>query len=274
MNRAAVTGRLASPETLHHLSGGTMDDAQLLDFLINSLDDATRDDGFGWSNQIVRVEEVGDKGFELGLLPLEDHPASYLLGFTAPASWRVLGIAGCAWAGPLAEPGEQQVRPSAHPDAIRVRMIALTARSGARAGRLRPSSGEVSDTGPAGGLLDDCLSRAFGLPTPPPPAPPHELMAIRWLEDVLAGSAAALPESLPSRCGWEAVRRRLIGGEWNDDYRLTPDDAAWMDDGMLARWVLGEHAPLPRLLAQLDTVVGATAARWARAEVTRVLKAA
>lgn len=250
-----------------------MDDTQFLPRLVDCLD-RSRDDGFGWSNELVRVENVDDEGFDLGMLDLDDHPVCFLRGFTAPPSWRVIGIVGCAWAGPMAAPGERQVRPSAHPDAVRIRMTTLTARSGARAGRIRRSTGEVTDVDGGEGLIPDCLSRAMGLATPPAPVPAQHFLAVRWLEEVLAGAPADLPETLPPGAGWDVIQRRLIAGEWRDDYGLTSDEVTWMDTGMLARWVLADHPPLEALLRQLDATLGPVAARWARAEVTRLLRAA
>ncbi len=247
-------------------------DSKLLQYVLDTLNG----DG-GWRvgslNQLVRVDHLGGDSLELGLLDLDDHPATYLLGFTAPPSWRVLGVVCTGFAGPMAAPGEEQVRPSAHPDAIRVRVVSLMARSGAQIGRLHRSDGTTSDTGEGQGLVPDLLSRALGLPTPPPPVPPKHLVALRWLEAVLGGVADDLPEPLPRDAGWDFFRRRLVDGDpmWNYDYHLWPEDAEWMDDGMLARWLLGEHPPLPKLLDELDRGIGPQAAHWARAEVARFL---
>lgn len=116
------------------LPGESMDhDSKLLQYVLDTLNG----DG-GWRvgslNQLVRVDHLGGDSLELGLLDLDDHPATYLLGFTAPPSWRVLGVVCTGFAGPMAAPGEEQVRPSAHPDAIRVRVVSLMARSGAQIG--------------------------------------------------------------------------------------------------------------------------------------------
>lgn len=248
-----------------------MDDNLLLARLLDCVDAATRHSDFGWSNRLVRLEDVAAESFELGVLDLDDHPAAYLLGFTAPPSWRVLGVVSHAWAGPLAPPGERQVRPSSHPDAFRVRVTALASRSGARASRLRRPDGTVEDMSDGEGLVPDLLSRALGLSTPPPPVPPQHLLAVRWLERLCAGVVDDLPEPIPPQAGWQLLQRRLAADDssWNDDYRLTPEDAAWMDTGMLARWTLSEHPPLPVLLRELDEVIGPEAAAWARAEVAR-----
>src|SRR4029450_67903 len=63
---------------------------------------------------------------------------------------------------------------------------------------------------------------------------------------------------------WPALRQRAIEGEWVVE-GLEPDGAAWMDDGMFARWLLGTFPAVEDLAAELDLLLPERVARMVRA---------
>jgi hypothetical protein len=166
------------------------------------------------------------------------------------------------------------------PGRRRVRAVSLVARDGAEAARLVLDDDPPIDPGACGeGLIPDCLRRALGLPTAPPAIAVAELWATRWLGEIVAAGeagcrrvgwaeAAALhpvaevlapgrtithddlipaASALQTTVGWADVRARVAAGHWSAP-DLSPDVAAWMDDGMFSRWVLGGSPPLEELL--------------------------
>jgi hypothetical protein len=80
----------------------------------------------------------------------------------------------------------------------------------------------------------------------------------RRIADVDAGLAAELPDNLPAfgnafrrAWPWSELRARHQAGV-DAGFDLEPEHAAWMDDGMFARWVLGLHPPIDELLDIVD----------------------
>lgn len=252
-----------------------MNDNELLPRLVDILDEATLEDGFGFGNRLVRVEipEGDTDAFDLGFRDIEEHPTRALLGFTAPPSWRVLGLIGGAWAGPLADPGELQTRPSAHPDGARVRMIILQARTGVSASRLRWPDGRIIES-PGEGMIEDCLRRAVGLGTAPPAAAASEFVAVQWVEGVLGRESKRVRRGPPPApvAGWEEIRHLLAQGTRPATYGLTSDEVEWMDAGILSRWLLGAHKPLGVLLRDVDNRFTPAIARRVRSTVSVLLE--
>src|SRR5207248_10475214 len=107
------------------------------------------------------------------------------------------------------------------------------------------------------------LRRALGIPTPPPERPFTEWVA-RMLFRLAIGDGGD-----GRRVGWtqlqpELERYEAVGGEgsWDLLRRLaakghelrvdvSTDVAAWMDDGMFARWVLGDQPSYEYLLEEV-----------------------
>lgn len=146
-------------------------------------------------------------GPDVGILPLDGlAPAEVLLGSVAPANWAVLGVATQGWALPLDRPGSR----------VRAEVVVLVARDGQVASRVRYGDHAVDEL-PACGVTLDCLKRAFGLPT----APPGE-----------------------TTVDWARLRELVIGGG-RPALGLTPEEAAWLDDGAFSRWVMGQRRPSP-----------------------------
>lgn len=175
----------------------------------------------------------------------------------------------------------------------RIAIACLVARDGSTAWRMRLPDGAEADHPPSEGRLLDCLRRCFGLPTRPPPATPAVLQAVAWLAAVLdAGhrSSRLLSWSEVSRLHPVATLvagdaradcsdllpalTRVAGAAWSwGDLRreiqdfdalgelVDPELAAWMDDGMFARWVLAALPSADELLASVRPLLVPSAAR-------------
>ncbi len=211
-----------------------------------------------------------------------------LVGFSAPRSCTALGVVAGGWAMVTGGPGGQAapvegpdgaLRAAHPPPRERIRTAVLMARDGTVAGRLRWPSGRVSDDAPESGRVFDCLRRALGLATAPPAVGTEVLFASMWLAAISgatgrAGSpptwaeamalhpvAQLIGDRLPGPDGWlvDAARafavacpwsevRRLIGeGGW-EEHDVPSAAAAWMDDGMVSRWLLDGRATLSEQL--------------------------
>jgi hypothetical protein len=240
------------------------------------------------------TEADGDEpAFAFGFRTLDEgqHPLDVLVGFRAPAAWVGLGVICFGWASPVADDDLDAARhtitgrrPSQHPERRRVRVTTLVDRDGEERATATLEDGTVVDE-PGTGTVTDALRRALGVPTAPPPVGTAELFAAVWLADLAAGrrartwAEAALrhpsmrlladrfprpqPEELIG-CGrslhrtmtWERLRQRAADGRVDLDVPgIDASVAAWMDDGMFARWVLGTVPPLPRLLADVAAVL-------------------
>lgn len=140
-------------------------------------------------------------GPDVGILPLDGAaPADVLLGAEAPAEWAVLGVATTGWARRLGRRGGR----------VRAEVVVLVARDGRVVGRVRQGDQVITEP-PASGVTLDCLQRALGLPTPPP---------------------------AEAGVDWAGLRRRAAAGDL-PALGLTPEEAAWFDDGSFSRWVTG-----------------------------------
>lgn len=221
-----------------------LDDA-FLDDLADSVSRALADNGDG---VLVHVS-CSDTGVDVGFLPLEGRaPADLLVGTVAPPHWAVLGTAvpGRAWS--LDRPGE---------GATRVEAVVLVARDGRVVSRVRQGDRVLTEP-PGSGVTLDCLQRAFGLPTAPPEVPPTHLLASMWLQHVVRGGGVG--ELQPVDWDWGELRQIAVKGGW-PERGVTPEDAAWFDDGAFARWVLSSVPPVPFLVAQAKRVLRPSDAR-------------
>jgi hypothetical protein len=256
-----------------------------LDRLVTLLDAACRDDGWHQPHRLVFVEPDPDDpdavGFGFRVLGAGEHPLDHLLGFVAPPAWSALGLICFGWASPPSDDGGG--RPSEHPERRRVRVVSLLDRSGDERATATLDDGTVVDE-PGSGTVSDALRRCLGLATPAPPVASGELFAARWLQAIAASdrrltwSEAALlhpamqlraatgfrpqPEelvhtgrSLARTLSWGELRLRAAAGQVDDGVSVPPDLAAWMDDGMFARWVLAGLPPFPPLLRRCARVL-------------------
>ena len=221
-------------------------------------------------------------GVPVALLDLGfDDPLGSLVGLHAPPDADAVGIATGGWALPphLAEADldrGRMIRPSSHPEGMRVRTLVVLDRRGIGASRLRIACGAPLDTGLPDGFATDVLRRTLSLPTPPPGVPVDELLAVTWLHDIAVhghrlGRRLAWEEAVSLRiCGvasWEDARWAASAGCW-PELRLSTTEALWMDDGIFARWCLGRYRSVPDLVLEVRRFLRASAFRQLRAVVT------
>jgi hypothetical protein len=270
------------------------DERARLDAIVDLLDRSSDDGEFGFQSTLIRIVDQGDAGsLEFAVHDLGGWKATdALLGFTAPPDWCALGSVSGGWAAPADDEAE---RPSAHPEAVRARTIVLVARSGLVVARTTTADGRRVDEIPIGPGID-ALHRALGLPTPPPEHTVGELLTGLWLESIVhtghdehregrrmswaqvarlhpalwllkQGGHRTRPEDLV-RCAnaltnvldWTEVRRQCSERAWLAGL-VEPADAAWMDEGMLSRWLVLAHlAPVGVAVRRARSVLRADVA--------------
>jgi hypothetical protein len=224
----------------------------------------------------------------------EDVRLDRLIGLVAPTACTVVGVIAPGWARPLPVANGEGTRQ-------RIRTVVLVDRERQVAGRIRWQAGGVVDEAPDSGRILDCLYRALGLETDPPGVGTDVLFASIWLSAVIEQSRtsdspltwtevealhpvvqilaeASLPDrrgwlveaarALAAACPWAEIRRLISAGDWEED-SISPPAAAWMDDGMVCRWLLGGRPGLADLADQavvpLPPLVAARVRRTLRA---------
>jgi hypothetical protein len=227
---------------------------------------------------LLHVAAPGADGFDLGVKPLDGlHPTHALLGTTAPPDWHAVGLATHGWAYHVAERGDPARRRH------RVHVVTLLSRSREHAHRTRADDQDLDDVlageAPSGEQVD-LLHRVLGLPTEPPPCDASTYWSIEWLSalvgaeqpvETLADAIALHPVTHLLRRGtgitdadlvdvltafhrvltW-ARMRELASLDRFTLPDLAPEDAAWLDDGSFARFVLNRCPPLHLLRSRLD----------------------
>jgi hypothetical protein len=253
---------------------------------------------------ILRVTGPPDAP-DLAWFPLDDvHPLHYLLRLVAPSHWQALGVSCSGAAHRLDDAG----RARRLPDDPAVRVSLVVHRRGTTAGLLADGRrvGPLPDD-PQGMVADACR-RALGLPTAPPPGTTAELWTLCWLDRVvetavgaggharrlrwpevaalhpaapIAAASRADPPSVPDApalaAATAALARRWTWGSLRADpatidlpwLDLSPGLAAWMDDGMWARWLYSGLPPLTDLTATVTELLGTPVAE----AITRVVEA-
>jgi hypothetical protein len=205
-----------------------------------------------------------------------------LVGFDAPADWHAMAVVvqGRAWA---LDQGSADPRP--------VRLTHVADRTGTVASVVRHAGEEPVPQGErAEGRLVDVCRRSLGLATSPPPPDSTALWALQWLDGIvtrvargermrgLAAAALAHPaielvaEHEPRmvdeavgrlvRLGqlmgrqrpWSRLHQAAADGTWAVE-DLSPEGAAWMDEGMFARWVLADFPSFDDYLAELRDLI-------------------
>jgi hypothetical protein len=232
----------------------------------------------------------GDR-FDLDATVLDpDEPITSLIGFTCPEPWLAFGVLTPGRARPL----DADDHLPGHRRGQEVHVGLIVSRTGEQVTLLRrgEAPAELTPGPPAEGRLPDACRRCLGLATAPPPGPATALRTLLWLEAVLAeclaepgrlrwdeavrlhphvshllgldpGFASELPERFTELVSivdgrtdaseWGELRRQVISGA-HSDLGVSAAGAAWMDDGMFSREVLGCFPPIAGLLTELEPV--------------------
>ena len=250
------------------------------------LDDAL---GAEAGHAAAHLSRTEDDEIEIGVLPIPAalHPFSVLAGTCAPAEWELFGVRARGRARALDGDGAEG-RPAAE-----CTTTYLVGRSGEEVAVLREGGRTSVIHQPAEGTIPDLCRLVLGLPTPPPPAPSHELFTLAWLDRVheiatahpavclSAATVAALhpagtkvtdgarfaglTEAHAAAWPWSRLRAEphhlaLPGGD------LEVEVTSWMDDGAYARWALGAYPRLEQLRSDvLEVLVGGALDLVARA---------
>jgi hypothetical protein len=224
--------------------------------LLQSFDEGLGDD-FSHPAMLLSLE-ADDDGVTVSTRQLApgQHPLDELLGLVAPDEWDAIGTICHGWASRYLSQ-----RPSRAPDRFRVRSFHVVGRDGVEVGAFRADGGRFSFEEATVGTVPDALRRCLNLPTPSPESSPAELAAADWL-DALADDATAEP---PMPAGtWEELRWQVIA-RTRIVPNLTPTLAAWMDEGMFARWMAGTYPRTADQLAAVRRVVNGRVYRRVRA---------
>ncbi|MBN2622126.1 MAG: hypothetical protein JXA83_02100 [Acidimicrobiales bacterium] len=249
----------------------------------------------GADGAILRLSDLVALPEAFTWFPLEgSHPLDLLLGFRAPPHWRALGVSCDGRTHRLDASGRYDDTAT---DSDDVTVTILVGRDGAAAGLLRRGGQVTPQPGRPQGAVADACRRALGVTTAPPPSSTLGLWTLSWLDRIvdvatradgaarlrswaavaelhaatgldghgavatsapvaLAASAATLAEAWP----WARLRAEPAVVDVPGP-QPSPALAAWMDDGMWARWLLSRlprlddlvaavHALLPPVLAE------------------------
>ena len=236
-----------------------MIDTEYLEGLVRLVDAKAEERGWNEGHLLVNVLSIDAEGCDVGFKDIDGHPLNSLLGFTAPAEWLALGVCAEGWAASIGAG-----RPSKAKGRMRMRTTMLVTRDGAVASGMRLAGAEFElMPGEGEGTIPDGLKRAMGVPTAPPEVP-FEGWVARMLLMLIIGDEPRGHRRVP----WCQLRPSLDNykaiaaeGSW-EKFRgfaakreglvadLTPEDAAWMDEGMFSRWVIGGLPSYEHLLEE------------------------
>src|SRR3954454_12065609 len=231
-----------------------------LETLVTAVDTTAEERGWNEGHFLVNIVGADEEGADIGFKDIEGHPLDSLMGFTAPAEWLALGVCAEGWAASL----DAGCRPSKAKGRMRMRSTTLVTCHGAVASGMRLAGEEFKLMHEEGyGTILDGLKRAMGVPTAPPEVP-FEGWVARMLLALIIGDAprdhrrvrwCQLRPSLEKYKGladegtWETFRA-IAAKRKNVVADLTPEDAAWMDEGMFYRWVIGGMPSYEHLLEE------------------------
>lgn len=226
-----------TPITLEHLEN-----------LVVVIDDAVEKRGWNQGHLLLKIDNTDAQGFDFGTKEIDGHPLNTLLGFTAPSEWAAIGVCAEGWAASM----DSGARPSQSKGRMRIRNTTLVSRDGLVASGMRLAGQELEQMGEGVGTILDALKRAVGMPTASPEVP-FEGWVARMLLTLVIGDQPRghrrVPwsqlrpslekyNSLAADGSWEALRG-VAAKHTGIVAELTPDEAAWMDEGMFSRWVIG-----------------------------------
>lgn len=248
----------------------------------------------GVDGAVLRVGGLAPAGPDLAWFPLDGaHPLDVLLGFAAPAHWSALGVS-CTGRGQVLAGGDGPAAgPPARPVAEPVRITVLLHRTGAATGLVRRGERTTALADPPAGTVADACRRALGLPTAPPPPSTLGWWTLVWLDRVVeravggpgtapaswaevarlhpaaspAGPHPCPPDGVPDPAGLAAAAAALAEAWPWHRLRAEPEVAdvpgqpvpaalaAWMDDGMWARWLLARLPTRADLLGAVQALL-------------------
>lgn len=275
-----------------------------LDALLESIREAVPEDAAPLWLRVDRVDDdlaVALRPDEEGVLGWMAPPECCAIGMVAGGwarGYRPRG-AGPSTAAPARPSGAS--RP-AEPTG-RIRIALLVDREGRMVSHTKLADGSVIDDPPAYGRVVDTLRRCLALPTEPPLVGSEELLSVLWVARVVDAArrspgrlrwaqVASLHPAMSTleasgekvgaehvetamRAGarawpWERLRLQAAKEGWKE-HSLTPELAAWMDEGMFSRWVLEDCPSLDSLLGQATCgLLGAPTSRRLRDVLNRV----
>ena len=222
------------------------------------------DDEFGgdFSRPAMLLMFLDDFGLGTKVLAPGQHPLDELLGFVAPDDCFAIGAICHGWATQLAD-----TRPSRASDRRRLRALHVVCRDGRVIGGLHLIDQELALRDDAVGIVPDALRRTLGLATPPPEVSAAELSAADWLdavaEDVTAVDNPPEPYTTWDEPRWEVITRKRLVAD------LTATVAAWMDEGIFARWMAATYPRTSDHLAAVRRVVDDGTYRRIRRRLTQ-----
>lgn len=260
--------------------------------LLDSLGDRVADRGRpAW----VQIHDDPAGGQEFDLIVADDME---VVGWHAPPECQALAVVATGTV-ERADPGLEPPVPIPVGRTPGARLSCVAARDGETGWALRLPDGTVLDRAPEGGRLLDCLRRAVGLPTAPPPSSPGPFQSALWLSAIIDEGALRdrqlswrevirlhpvasaieegggpqiaardLPELVRAAShAWTWSRLRLDAVIYGWAKAVIPCDVAeWMDDGMFCRWLLAELPGNEELIKRIRPYVApATARRIAHA---------
>lgn len=210
---------------------------------------------------LVYVEDIDGEEIEFGFKDdLDPDPYASIVGFTAPESWDAFGISVTGRSLPAREP---------------LRSTVLVCRDGREATVVNYADGrsQLIDE-PGVGLMNYCLRRVLGLDTPPPDFDTSRYVAsaslIACIVEAQQGVQMTWPKvelALQSLVGplpsWSEIRNALLEGDRRDQ-PLCKSDAEWMDEGLVARWLVAHEASPEAALAQLSDWIAPSTTRRVR----------
>ncbi len=247
--------------------------------------------GLGDDGPALMGVELGDD-VAVHVRPCLD-PADDLLGWTAPASWDLIGTCarGTVRRGPDASRSDGERTTIAH----------LLARSGRSTTALRSDAGDVqhlTDDQAVPGLTSDACRRALGLPTAAPMVDATEAVTLLWFDALVCAASRtpglddrdcwhlhpALPlapagtsRDLAARCldatddvTWAFLREQAATG--SPSSRVDAEVAAWCDDGAFSRLVLASLPDVTDLIDGLEALVPAGVASRLLASIAVLLR--
>jgi hypothetical protein len=231
-----------------------------LEALVTAVDAGAEERGWNEGHFLVNIVGADAEGADIGFKNIEGHPLDSLLGFTAPAEWLALGVCAEGWAASL----DAGCRPSQAKGRMRMRSTMLVTRHGDVASGMRLAGEEFKlMPGEGEGTIVDALKRAMGVPTAPPHVPFAGWVA-RMLLALIIGDVPRGHRRVPwtqvrpsleryrelaDEGSWETLRS-IAGKRAGVIADLAPEDAAWMDEGMFSRWVIGGMPSYDHLLEE------------------------